>query len=113
MSRAERERAARLAVDYDWPALVADGWKVTRPEHNPICYVAVRLGVELTVNLSCGELWFKFDYDHSRDALLLEEFVQFDGPALEEIALRFTKAVLREALPYSFAEPGPLAESAP
>lgn len=112
MTRADKERAARLAVDYAWPALVADGWEVTRPEHNPICYMAVGHEMELTVNLSCGELWFKLDYDHSRDALLLEEFVQFDGPALEEIALRFVRAVRREALPYSFAKPGPLAESA-
>lgn len=91
-SKKERQRSARVDSSYDWPAMVAAGWTVARQE---ACYKLTRANHEITVNLPMGELWHKYDFEHSRNAMMVDDFVYFDGPAHEDILLRFTGALDR------------------
>lgn len=83
-------RRQRVESHYDWPDMVAAGWTAARQED---CYKLTRVDHEITVNLPMGEVWHKYSFEHSRNALLVEEFRDFDGPALEHVLLRFTRAL--------------------
>lgn len=84
--------AERRASDYNWPRLLDLGFEVKRFQD----VWTLRKGEhEFTVNLPMGELWYKADYQHSRESLLLEEFVYFDGPHLELLADRIVGALDR------------------
>jgi hypothetical protein len=72
----------------EWATLKDMGFSVSRHEDKWSDVWKITKGNEVyVVNLAMGEVWFQYDYEHSRDATQIGSFEFFDADKITKIIL--------------------------